>query len=64
MAIEFDVDSHQAVITRQRILADAAKGRLWVGGAHMPFPGLGHVRRDAAGYAWVPAEFGPVRNDR
>lgn len=64
VAIEFDVDSKQAVITRQRILADAAKGRLWVGGAHMPFPGLGHVRRDAAGYAWVPAEFGPIRNDR
>ncbi|SOZ17606.1 putative metallo-beta-lactamase; putative exported protein [Cupriavidus taiwanensis] len=64
VAIEFDVDSHQAVITRKRILEQAARGRLWVGGAHMPFPGLGHVRRDTAGYTWVPAEYGPIRNDR
>ncbi|MEC3763981.1 MBL fold metallo-hydrolase [Cupriavidus sp. SS-3] len=64
VAIEFDVDSNQAVITRKRILEQAARGRLWVGGAHMPFPGLGHVRRDTAGYTWVPAEYGPIRNDR
>ncbi|RZT29026.1 MBL fold metallo-hydrolase [Cupriavidus agavae] len=64
IAIEFDVDSHQAVQTRKRVLADAAKNRLMVGGAHLPFPGLGHVRRDHSGYAWVPVEFGPIRNDR
>ncbi|MDQ0143499.1 MBL fold metallo-hydrolase [Cupriavidus necator] len=64
VAIEFDVDSNQAVITRKRILEQAARGRLWVGGAHMPFPGLGHVRRESAGYAWVPAEYGPIRADR
>jgi len=64
IAIEFDVDSRQAVATRKRVLEDAAKGKLWVGGAHLPFPGLGHVRRDHAGYAWVPVEFGPIRSDR
>ncbi|WP_428979404.1 MBL fold metallo-hydrolase [Cupriavidus oxalaticus] len=64
VAIEFDTDSHAAVIMRKRILADAAKGKLWVGGAHLPFPGLGHVRRDTAGYTWVPAEYGPIRADR
>jgi glyoxylase-like metal-dependent hydrolase (beta-lactamase superfamily II) len=64
IAIEFDVDSRQAVLTRQRVLADAAKGKLWVGGAHLPFPGLGHVRRDQVGYTWVPVEFGPIRGDR
>ncbi|MFS8974216.1 MBL fold metallo-hydrolase [Cupriavidus necator] len=64
VAIEFDTDSQAAVITRKRILADAARNRLWVGGAHLPFPGLGHVRNDAAGYTWVPAEYGPIRTDR
>lgn len=64
VAIEFDTDSRAAVITRKRILADAAKGKLWVGGAHLPFPGLGRVRRDSVGYTWVPAEYGPVRADR
>lgn len=64
IAIEFDVDSHQAVQTRKRVFDQAAKGKLWVGGAHMPFPGLGHVRRDQVGYTWVPAEYGPIRGDR
>ncbi len=27
-----------------------ARERLWIGGAHLPFPGLGHVRPDGAGY--------------
>jgi len=26
----------------------------------MPFPGLGHVRKDADAYSWVPIEFGPT----
>ena len=64
VSLEFDVDSHAAAITRGRILADAAKGRLWVGGAHLPFPGIGHVRRDTVGYEWVPVEFGPIRDGK
>lgn len=64
VVIEFDTDSTQAKATRQRIFADASRDNLWVAGAHMPFPGLGHVRKEGAGYAWVPAEFGPIRSDR
>lgn len=64
VAIEFDTDSHQAVITRNRVLADAARDKLWVGGAHLPFPGIGHVRAEGHGYVWVPVEYGPVRTDR
>src|SRR5690606_16767643 len=61
VAIEFDVDTAQAIATRKRIFADAARDKLWVAGAHMPFPGLGHVRTDGHGYAWVPAEYAPLR---
>lgn len=68
VAIEFDVDKAQAVETRKRIFADAAALRLWVAGAHLPFPGIGHVRAETraepAGYAWVPVEYGPIRADR
>jgi hypothetical protein len=28
-----------------------------VGAAHLPFPGLGHLRRDADRYTWVPVTF-------
>lgn len=62
IAIEFDVESGQAVATRRQILAEAARERLWIGGAHLPFPGLGHVRPDGAGYVWVPLEYAPLRN--
>lgn len=61
VAIEFDVESAQAVSTRREILADTARDRSWVAGAHLPFPGLGHVRPEGAGYAWVPAEYAPLR---
>lgn len=64
VAIEFDVDKAQAVETRKRIFADAAAQKLWVAGAHLPFPGIGHVRAEPSGYAWVPVEYGPIRTDR
>lgn len=60
VSIEFDVDSAQAIVTRKKILADAALDKLWVGGAHLPFPGLGLVRAENPGYAWVPVEYGPI----
>lgn len=61
VAIEFDVDSVKAIETRKRLLAEAAAKKLLVGGAHLPFPGVGHVRAEPAGYAWVPVEYGPLR---
>ncbi len=64
VAIEFDSDSRQAVRTRKRLFADAARGKLWVAGAHLPFPGIGHVRAEGKGYTWVPVEYGPLRTDR
>lgn len=32
-----------------------------VAGMHLPFPGIGHIRKESAGcYTWVPAEFTPL----
>jgi glyoxylase-like metal-dependent hydrolase (beta-lactamase superfamily II) len=64
VSIEFDTDQKRAIASRKAILQRAAQNAWWVAGAHLPFPGLGHVRKDAQGYAWVPAEFGPIRQDR
>lgn len=61
VAIEFDIDKKQALATRRKLFARAAKERLLVAGMHLPFPGIGHVRAEGKGYAWVPVEFGPVR---
>jgi len=64
VAIEFDVDRDQAIASRQKQFAEAARDKLWVAGAHLPFPGIGHVRAEDKGYAWVPVEYGPLRSDR
>ncbi|WP_310493730.1 MBL fold metallo-hydrolase [Dechloromonas sp.] len=61
VAIEFDNDPKQAISARKRIFFQAAKEKLMVAGMHLPFPGIGHVRKETAGgYAWVPAEFAPL----
>jgi glyoxylase-like metal-dependent hydrolase (beta-lactamase superfamily II) len=58
VAIEFDSDKQQAVKTRNALLSYAAARRVWVAGAHIPFPGIGHVGVDqASSYRWVPAEY-------
>jgi glyoxylase-like metal-dependent hydrolase (beta-lactamase superfamily II) len=61
VTIDFDSDQTQAAITRLRLFQQLAADKTLVGGAHLPFPGLGHVRADgSASYGWVPVEFGPV----
>ncbi|MBS1142384.1 MAG: Beta-lactamase-like protein [Proteobacteria bacterium] len=60
VAFEFDNDPKQAVIARKRVFHQAAREKLMVAGMHLPFPGIGHVRKEQKGYAWVPAEFAPL----
>lgn len=54
VTIHYDVDPKAAAATRGRILAETAESGVLVGGAHISFPGLGHVVRTNAGYSWVP----------
>ncbi len=49
-----DVDPAQAVVTRERVFEQAANERTLLMGAHMPFPGLGHVARHDDGWRWQP----------
>lgn len=64
VAIEFDSDKKAAIAARKMLFAWAAKDKLLVSGMHLPFPGLGHVRADGKGYAWVPVEYSPIRKDK
>jgi glyoxylase-like metal-dependent hydrolase (beta-lactamase superfamily II) len=61
VTIQFDTDSKAAAMQRKKAYADAAKQGYWVGAAHLSFPGLGHVRADGKGYAWVPANYTALR---
>ena len=56
-----DSDEPAAIGARRRALNLVSANRWWVGAAHLPFPGLGHVRRDARRYAWVPVSYAPVQ---
>src|SRR5215813_4371984 len=57
-AIAFDTDQAMAIASRKRVFDMAATDRLLIAGAHLPFPGLGHVARTSAGYAYVPVPWG------
>lgn len=57
VTIRFDTDAKAALAQRRKVFADAAKQGYWVAGAHLAFPGIGHLRRDAAGYTFVPANY-------
>ncbi len=61
VTIQFDTDSKAAAAQRKLAYADAAKQGYLVGSAHLSFPGLGHLRRDGAGYAWVPVNYNGLK---
>lgn len=54
LAIRYDSDPALASDAREQLLADAAERGDWLAAAHAPFPGIGKVRRDGLGYAWLP----------
>lgn len=61
VSIEFDIDQPQAIATRKAIMEETSATGILVAGMHLPFPGIGHVRKDNEGsYAWVPVEYSPL----
>ena len=57
IAFEYDFNQKQAIATRETILAQAAKNQWLVGGAHIPFPGLGYVHAMGNGYDWNAVKY-------
>jgi glyoxylase-like metal-dependent hydrolase (beta-lactamase superfamily II) len=55
--IRYDTDSTQAAATRAVRFAEAAREGWLVGAAHIPFPALGHIRREGESYVWVPVNY-------
>jgi len=54
--ISSDSDGGQAVESRKRLFGKAADEHLLVGGAHLPYSGLGYVSRQGEVFAWQPLE--------
>ncbi len=57
VTIAFDLDPEQAHRSRMKAFGEAVAGRYWVAGAHVPFPGVGHVRRIGDAFDWVPMNY-------
>lgn len=59
ISIVFDSDSASAVKTREDLLVKLSTDKTMIAAAHMPFPGLGRIRKadSGTGYDWVPATF-------
>jgi glyoxylase-like metal-dependent hydrolase (beta-lactamase superfamily II) len=55
----FDTDPKQSAQTRSRMLDRLATDKHLVLSYHFPWPGLGHIAQDGAGYSWVaePMDF-------
>jgi glyoxylase-like metal-dependent hydrolase (beta-lactamase superfamily II) len=58
-AISFDTDKAMAIASRKRVFDMTANDRLMIAGAHLPFPGIGHVAKASSGYAYIPLQWGP-----
>ena len=61
IGIVYDVDGPSAIKARQQLFDDLAAKATLIAGAHMPFPSLGRLRKDGAGYVWVPVIYGDLR---
>ena len=61
VTIQFDTDSKQALVEREKAFADAARGGYLAAGAHLAFPGVGHVIRQGKGYDWLPVNYTVLR---
>jgi glyoxylase-like metal-dependent hydrolase (beta-lactamase superfamily II) len=57
VTIQFDVDSKAAAPQRKKLYADAAAKGYFLAFAHVSFPGIGHVRKEGAGYEWIPVNY-------
>jgi glyoxylase-like metal-dependent hydrolase (beta-lactamase superfamily II) len=58
VTIRFDTNSAAAAAQRKKVFADVAAHGSWVAGAHLSFPGLGHLRAAGSGYEFIPANYG------
>jgi glyoxylase-like metal-dependent hydrolase (beta-lactamase superfamily II) len=57
VSIGFDSDSKNAVKQRIKAFNKIARNGDLTAAAHLSFPGLGHIRKTAIGYQWLPLNY-------
>jgi len=61
VTIAFDSDQQQAAAEREKIFTDGAKQGVLFAASHIPFPGIGHLRKKEKSYEWLPVNFIQLR---
>ncbi len=61
VTIGFDTEPAAARAQRAKVFADAAAHGYLIGGAHLPFPGLGHLNVAGKAYEYLPANYTTLR---
>jgi glyoxylase-like metal-dependent hydrolase (beta-lactamase superfamily II) len=59
-SIAFDVDQTMAAATRKRVFDMTVADKVLVAGAHLPFPGIGHVAKLASGHTFIAQPWAPT----
>jgi glyoxylase-like metal-dependent hydrolase (beta-lactamase superfamily II)/predicted ester cyclase len=57
ITVAFDVDQKQAAASRVKAFVDASENGYYIALDHMPFPGIGRIRKESVGYRWLPAPY-------
>ena len=61
VTVGFDGDQKAAASARKKLFDAAAKDGSLIGGAHLPFPGLGYLRTEGKGYRFIPVNYTQMR---
>lgn len=57
VTITYDQDATRAARVRTKAFDEFARNETLIAVPHAAFPGIGHVRRNPVGYAWVPLNY-------
>jgi glyoxylase-like metal-dependent hydrolase (beta-lactamase superfamily II) len=57
VTIGFDSDQAAAQKQRLNIFNQSAQHQTWVAGAHLPFPGIGHLLKQGDGFDYIPVNY-------
>jgi Zn-dependent hydrolases, including glyoxylases len=56
IAVTYDVNPEQAVVSRKKVLDYVVKNKITVAGMHIAYPSIGNVNEDGNGYVFLSAE--------
>lgn len=57
ITIQYDGDAKEAAVKRIKAFTDAATEGYIVAATHIPFPGLGHIRKNGKKFVWFPLNY-------